>query len=312
MEFRTESAIVHDLCLPFLQASRNSDAGWGFHANSESRVEPTAWAVLALRETGAREDLWQGGCRFLRAAQLPDGSWPSSRGQSVGSWATALSCWALARSPESREAVAAGLRWICDDWPRDSNLLQRLIRKISAGEEVVSQNGSLRGWGWTPHTASWVVPTSFALIALDYAAAQPFAGAAKRRKLGRALLYDRMCPGGGWNSGNPMVYGATGEPLVEPTVWALLALHDEPNRRENMMSLEWLENNLSRIQSLRSLALARMCYAMYARRWPTGVATLRDLYEKNEFLDSIPAMAWTCLSLSADGKWLKAAPAKKR
>ena len=28
------------------------------------------------------------------------------------------------------------------------------------------------------------------------------------------MLYDRMCPGGGWNCGNPKVYGVAGEPLV--------------------------------------------------------------------------------------------------
>ena len=46
------------------------------------------------------------------------------------------------------------------------------------------------------------------------------------------MLYDRMCPGGGWNCGNPMVYGVPGEALIVPTVWALLALRDEPKKTE--------------------------------------------------------------------------------
>lgn len=103
-----------------------------------------------------------------------------------------------------------------------------------------------------------------------------------------------------------MVYGVPGDPLVEPTVWALLALRDDPNRRENLMSLEWLENNLSRIMSARSLALAKLCWDAYGRTWPAHVATFQDLYAKNEFLDSVPAMAWTCLALSSNHNWLKA------
>jgi hypothetical protein len=205
--------------------------------------------------------------------------------------------------------VAAGLRWICQDWPRDLSLLQRAIRKISLRKEkeIVSQDVSLRGWGWTPHTASWVEPTAFALLAFDQANPELLPHEAVRRsKLAKALLYDRMCPGGGWNCGNPLVYGVPGDPLVEPTVWALLALRDDPNRRENLQSLEWLENNLSRILSARSLALAKLCWDVYERNWPAHVATFQDLYVKNEFLDSVPAMAWTCLALSSKHNWLKA------
>jgi len=108
-----------------------------------------------------------------------------------------------------------------------------------------------------------------------------------------------------------MVYGVPGDPLVEPTVWALLALRDEPNRRENLMSLEWLEQNLSRILSARSLALAKICWESYGRNWPTSLIKLRELYAKNEFLDSVPAMAWTCLALSPGQNWLKVAHREK-
>lgn len=300
-----EKRFVSEVCLPFLQAARNEDGGWGFHTGSESRVEATAWVVMVLREMKSREDLWQAGCDFLRAMQLADGSWPSSPGQTVGSWTTSLACWALMSNSGSKTAVAAGLRWMCADWPRESGLIARAIRRISAGKPIVAQNSSLHGWGWTPHTASWVEPTAFALIALDQAAAEILPeGAPKRRRIATSLLYDRMCPGGGWNCGNPMVYGVPGDPVVEPTAWALLALRDEPNRGEILMSLEWLEKNLARIESARSLALARICWETYGRIWPAGVATLPELYARNDFLDSVPAMAWACLALSAEKKLL--------
>ena len=99
---------------------------------------------------------------------------------------------------------------------------------------------SYRGWGWTPGTSSWVEPTSFALLALERSRSRrschPTAN--RRRELATAMLYDRMCPGGGWNCGNPRVYGVAGEPLVVPTVWALLALRAQSARRENTESLD--------------------------------------------------------------------------
>jgi hypothetical protein len=307
MGLRTEEGFVSSVCLPFLHANQNSDGGWGFHPGSESRVEPTSWAVLALGEPGPPHKARQAGFRFLRKMQLPDGSWPSSATQTVGCWATSLASWALLTDPESEAAVAAGLRWICQDWPRGVNFLQRMIRKAARRKKVSLQNDLLRGWGWTPGTASWVEPTAFALLALDRAAKElvpPEAG--RRRELAKAMLFDRMCPGGGWNCGNPVVYGVPGDPLVEPTVWALLALRDEANRPEHRMSLAWLEKIVSEVLGAGSLALARICLETYGRRWPTNAPDVRDLYPRNEFLESVSVMAWTCLALSPRRGWPKA------
>ena len=95
-----------------------------------------------------------------------------------------------------QKAIAGGLRWVCDDWPRDSSPWRRWLRKLSSSGRHSKQNDALRGWGWTPGTSSWVEPTAFALLALE---SQPAAGlpgnAEERRELGEALLYDRMCRG---------------------------------------------------------------------------------------------------------------------
>jgi Prenyltransferase and squalene oxidase repeat len=302
-----EAEFVSSIALPFLQAAQNDDGGWGFRAGSRSRVEATSWALLALRGPDSTTEIQQLGFRFLRAMQLPDGSWPSAAAQNVGCWATSLAAWALLADPESRTAVAAALRWICDDWPRDSSFIMRMIRKIAATSQVTSQNHSLRGWGWTPRTASWVEPTAFALIALDQAPKDLLPdSASRRRELARALICDRMCPGGGWNCGNPMVYGVPGDPLVEATVWALLALRDEPNRRESVMSLAWIEKNVTAGLGPGSLALARICLGVHGRAWPAIAPKLEGLYETNEFLENVPVMAWTCLALSPRKGWLGA------
>ena len=102
-------------------------------------------------------------------------------------------------------------------------------------------------------------PTAFALLALESQPAIALPGnAEERRKLGEALLYDRMCPGGGWNCGNPEVYGVAGEPLVIPTTWALLALRRHRERSASIESLAWTEQNFEHIKGQGPYALARI------------------------------------------------------
>src|SRR5713226_1477933 len=302
-----ESSLIETFCLPLLQNAQNADGGWGFHPGSQSRVEATCWALHALICSAWPEtqEVIANGFRFLRAAQLSDGSWPSAPHESVGCWVTSLACWVLLRDKESSRAVASGLKWLCEDWPRDSTPWQRLLRRVSSRHRIFPQNDSYRGWGWTPRTSSWVEPTSFALLVLGQSPEELLPAAAKRRQqLAVALLYDRMCPGGGWNCGNPLVYGVAGDPLVIPTTWALLALRDHPNRPEKAMSLEWLEGNISSIHGPGSLALARICLESYGRSWPTTTPDLRDLHRKNECLQSVQVTAWACLALTATRQWL--------
>ena len=118
------------------------------------------------------------------------------------------------------------------------------------------------------------------------------------------MLRDRMCPGGGWNCGNPRVYGVAGEPLVVPTVWALLALRDHPEEAENAASLAWLQNTLPAISGPASLALAQVCLKTYRREWPPEAPQLHDFFSRNEFLGSVQVAAWACLALGSARNWL--------
>jgi hypothetical protein len=299
-----EANFIDSVCLPLLLAAQNDDGGWGFRRGSESRVEPSAWALLALQERESSGEAQQAGFKFLHAVQLPDGSWPSSPGQRTGCWVTSLAVWALTADLESRPAVSAGIRWLCDDWPRRDNLVLRMIRKARSRERA-KQNDSLPAWGWTPRTASWVEPTAFALLALDRAPKELLPGGARERiELGKLLIYDRMCPGGGWNCGNPMVYGVPGDPLIEPTVWALLALRNEADTENKALSLRWLEKNLKQTSGPGSAALAKACLGLYGRAWPADAPSLAQIYLTNEFLGSVPVAAWACLAHSPGG-WLR-------
>jgi hypothetical protein len=119
------------------------------------------------------------------------------------------------------------------------------------------------------------------------------------------MLLDRMCPGGGWNCGNPMVYGVAGEPQVVPTVWALLALRDS-GAPESKKSLDWLEANRGKVQSLASLALTKIGLDALGRSDPNLESSLAASFRDKDFsVVNVPAIAWTALAMSNKQKWLR-------
>jgi hypothetical protein len=181
------------------------------------------------------------------------------------------------------------------------------LSRLSSAGRVYRQNDSLLGWGWTPRTASWVEPTAIALIVLNRSPRELLSpDLTRRRQSAEAMLYDRMCPGGGWNSGNPLVYGVAGQPLVMPTSWALLALRQHAQRPENLLSLEWLEKNVPEVRGPGSLALARICLEAYGRQWPAAAPQVEDLHRSTHFLESVPVTAWICLAATSNRSWLLA------
>lgn len=303
------SAFVENTCLPFLLDTQNEDGGWGFHAGSQSRAEPTAWALIALLEyafTQSHEEVTSRAFKFLGAAQLPDGSWPSSPELREGSWVTSLACLALRGRMELSENVIRGLGWLSEELPGEAGLLHRLVRRLFGKQNVGTQNAAYFGWSWTTGTASWVEPTSYAIIFLRAAPAELLSATAKRRiYIGETMLYDRICPAGGWNCGNPMVYGAPGEPQVTSTAWALLALREHPERPEVQKSLSWLEAHSKSIQSPASLALALIAMNAYGRSDAGLAEALQTTYAKNEIPWNIPEVAWAALGLSSTQNWLK-------
>ena len=291
--------------LSFLGTQQNADGGWGFHAGEQSRVEPSCWAALALfpggnRSTGEFLRL----VNFLQSAQLPDGSWPATPQMNTGGWITSLACCVLYGDRSSTKNVERGLQWICDDFPGDSSRWRRVLQRLRPPKRANEQNDSYRGWGWTPRTSSWVEPTAFALMALDAAQAGNLPeNAAERRELAIGLLYDRMCPGGGWNCGNPRVYGVDGEALVLPTCWALLALRDAPEKPGRAISLAWLQRAFAEIESAGSLAVARMTLENYGIEPPKAKRSLQDWTADELAAQGTHVSAWACMALDPARTW---------
>ena len=305
-------AFLENTCLPYLLGAQNEDGGWGFRAHSASRAEPTAWALIALAEstsasTPAHADASTRALQFLHATQLPDGSWPCSPGLPEGSWVTSLACLALLGRDQSSENGKRGLDRLCQEMPGETGTLRRIMRSFATKKKDGTQDESYFGWSWTAGTSSWVEPTSYAMILL-HALPQAMlpAAAANRMQMGEAMLYNRMCPGGGWNCGNPMVYGVPGEPQITSTVWGLLALKPHPERTEVQQSLQWLQGKVDAIQSPVSLALSIIAMSAYGKPSEELAQTLQSMHEKNEILWNVPEVSWSALALSGTAQnWLK-------
>lgn len=293
----------------FLRRAQNADGGWGYHPGSQSSAEPTAWSILALVQFGAIiDETLTSASEWLRHAQLADGAWPTIAGKDPGCWVTALASLALLKlAKPSDEAVTKGVKWLCENRPAEGSLAWRLRRRwLPKSKDVVRQDHSLYGWGWTPKTASWVEPTAYALILLQNIPEEFYPlGARERIQLGERMLFDRACPGGGWNAGNPLVYGVPGVPRVGPTAWALLALRNYHDHAINRESLEWLDRNYDNIRSPGSLALAQMCLSVYGRPAPPIEPGLHECYCNSRFMYNIPVVAWASLAVSGAPDWLQ-------
>lgn len=290
-------------CLEYLITNQNSDGGWGYQISSPSVVEPTSWALAALlscRRAPAPAEVCVRARKWLLLVQRPDGSWPAFPGQPQGSWVTSVASQVLHSQGDAESAVNRGMHWVLNERPADGTLWWR-VRHALFPPRVARQDNSLYGWNWTPGTASWVEPTAHALIFLR-SLPQEFlpSKAPKRRQVAQRMLFDRMCPGGGWNSGNPLVYGVPGVPRVGTTAWALLALREQSERPEVQTSLSWLESTYGSIRGAASLALAHRCLVAYGRGPGPLASALGKLYSHNRFFGSVLTMAWALLALNEE------------
>ncbi len=295
-------------CNEWLERAQGADGGWPWHPGERSATEATAWSLVALGGAAITEERCEAierGIAWLERTQLADGGWAAFAGQGRACWVTAPACLALAKQGGSEEATARGAKWLCESWPAEGGAWWRLRSRMLGRSSVVEQDSKMRGWSWMPKTASWVEPTAHALMALHAAGKElrP-AKAAERMEMGEAMLYDRMCEGGGWNSGNPRVYGVSGIARIGPTAQALLALRGHEKRAENQASLDWLENEYEKIEGPGSLAAAHLSLAACGRKRRDAAERLEEMHAKNGFLSNIGVTAWVGMALGGACGWL--------
>jgi hypothetical protein len=310
------ASFVEKVCLPNLMAAQNSDGGWGFRRGQDSAIEPTSWAVLAMCGLGPEHTLSRkklNGVNFLRQAQLSDGSWPAVAGDETGAWATSLVCLALHSDEGATPELDVAWNWLCRNWPGEGGVWWRIRHGLFGQPQLISQNHQLRGWSWTAGTSSWVEPTAYALLALRLARGSgSFLVSVDRRcDLAQQMLCNRMCAGGGWNCGNPFVYGTGGDPLIGPTCWALLALGEFAQRTEARAclskSLAWLERTYAQARGPGSLALAHLCLKAFGRNPNSIDLRLSEMYDRYRFLGHVPVLAWASLAAQPVPRWLEPA-----
>jgi hypothetical protein len=219
------------------------------------------------------------GLKLLLSMQNPNGSWPAFTGDdSEGSGLTALAVIALINNGEMGLQTERGIEWLLGTKGRESHWLWRW--KFATTDTHVRFNPNKFGWPWQPGTCSWVIPTALSMIALKQAfvCCKP-SPVTFRIHRGTEMLLDRACPGGGWNAGNGVVYGAPLAPHLDATAIALLALGGGKRNDAIESGLDWLELRARTCSAPWSLAWSILALDGYGR--PIGslvhrLCALRD------------------------------------
>lgn len=245
-----------------LKARQSHTGGWGFGA-SQDAVEPTCLVILALRNHPSV--YVERALEAIENLQNKDGSWPAFIGdEPEGCWTTALVILSLMAAHHETKSMERGIHWLLNARGREAHWFWRW--KLRTVDNKVKFDPAKFGWSWVSGTISWVVPTAFGLIALQQSQRRGFnrtVQLTERVNLGMSMLLDRMCPGGGWNSGNGIAFGVPLAPHLDATSIALLALTGKDNDPGVQKSLHWLLNHIEGCPSPYSLAWGILALAAY-------------------------------------------------
>ncbi len=199
----------------FLLQSQNADGGWGYHVGGMSYVEPTATAMLALKNA-ERKDSRQRARDFLLSIQQRDGGWGIGAMDAESGWMTAWAALALVDFPEASNAVARGAAWLINT----AGLRVSEEPARAKIRDLFQIDSTLLGWPWQVGDAAWVHPSALAILGLIAAGRR----GEVRVRAGVEYLYDRSVEGGGWNIGNPQMIDKKIPATIHDTALALLAL----------------------------------------------------------------------------------------
>jgi prenyltransferase/squalene oxidase-like repeat protein len=245
---------LNHTCVQELIDRQLPEGGWSFTSDTtQSAVEPTALTLLALPSSSVRER--GAAIRFLLRMQNANGSWPAFNGDDGGgSGVSGLVLYSLSRCCAQGVETNRAAHWLIESRGWESHWLWKW--KFRTSDRHVRFDPDKFGWPWVPETASWVVPTAYSILALKHSPGISQLDLVDLRiRRGVEMLYDRICPEGGWNAGNGVVYGFPVAPHVDATALALLSLLNEPPNEFITASLAWLERR------------AETCYAQWSLAW---------------------------------------------
>jgi len=233
--------IIHAALVDQLLSRRSPGGGWGYRAGGQYSAEATALATLAgwqRLDPSARTAILD----YWKNHHLPDGSWSSiALLNSGGNWPTAIIANTLAQVAPRHPCLPKALRSLVSAEPGEAFWLWRL--KFRTTDTQVRFDPSKYGWSWVSDSVSWVIPTAGAILALERGRRLGLIRGReveRRLALGCSMLLDRMCPGGGWNAGNSVVYGVALAPHIDVTSIALAGLRFHCHLPEVRQSFSWL------------------------------------------------------------------------
>jgi hypothetical protein len=270
--------------------------GWAaMGSSSQPALEPTCFAALALGSFPGRAV--ERAQELLLHTQNPNGSWPAFAGDDTdGAWVTSLAVMALHDVVPAIPARLQGVHWLMSCAGKESNWFWKW--KFRTADRHVHLDPDKFGWPWFPETISWVVPTAFAVLALSQLPCScggleqvPF-----RVERGIEMLLDRVCPGGGWNAGNGVVYGVPVAPHPDDTAIALLALRERGTDPVVQSSVQYLERIAPTLTAPWSLAWAILALALYGRPIDL-IYSLLVATPSLSSVDDTSTLALVCLAL---------------
>ena len=292
----TTDLIVLSTLLAELSLRQLPCGGWAALASSsQPAIEPTCYSALALGSAPVADI--ERAQDFLLHTQNPNGSWPVFPGDNQeGGWITSLAVIALRDLVPAIPARLQAFRWLMDCAGKESNWFWKW--KFRTADRHVRFNPDKYGWPWFPDTVSWVVPTAFSILALNQlpCSCGDLEGIPSRIDCGIQMLFDRACPGGGWNAGNGVVYGTVLAPHADDTAIALLALNDREQYPVVQSSVQYLERVARTLTAPWSLAWTILALAAHHR----PIALLHSSLVAFPDLSSIEdtsTLALVCLAL---------------
>ena len=291
--------------LNFLLEHQNKDGSWGFSPGKAGAIEPTAYALMSLALEESALGAVERSLTFLKKTQTARGAWPiNTQDDEEAAWATAIAGLALLGFQGTESICRAAALFVEGSFSRHprSWILRFADWMRSFDASYVEEN--LRGWKWTPDTANWVEPTSYALLFLKKylrsLAGSPEGSSSRDLKPviseGESLLYQRMCKDGGWNYGNARVLGEELRPYPLTTAIALLALQN-PANKECQRSLDYLQRAAADERSALALCMAVQCLSLYGIQADRYMRTVIMLYDETQFLQNIKTSALALLAL---------------
>ena len=161
----TTDPVVLSTLLAELSLRQLLCGGWAALASSsQPAIEPTCYSSLVFGSAPVGDI--KRAQDFLLRTQNPNGSWPVFLGDDQeGGWVTSLAVISLFNLVPAIPARLKGLHWLMSCVGREGNWFWKW--KFRTADRHVRFDPDKYGWPWFPDTVSWVVPTAFAILALN-------------------------------------------------------------------------------------------------------------------------------------------------